>query len=932
MLKTKASKKDVNPRKTGYVDTPSGRKLVKFFAKEMHLQTLVKYILPDGEIVGAMLLNKGSVSSPDYKLRFGWDTEGFHHLVSPDEAEAITTSVSAIAEEVLSGQRLRFCFESFGDDLPVREELLDLLGTCPESLLPFVQEDLEINERLHQTGECRPKSLHIWGDYSENESQELDTVERLISKVTSFGNKISGADKAIEQQSIDQFLMKGYEYGYLGWSSLFRQKLTTGVRAMSPERILSKCSKTLNRFGDIKNPQPLPPLPQVIVVDLQKDKIWEEISTIETPLNTLLNRVESVPDTEGKNSYFKLDGKYVGGFYLANHPTEIKASGTSTAAQNALQYLWKWFGRSRSKNMEVVVEIYRPSASNVDFVAVSNAKESKGKKKEKDKRGIISERDDEDLKEALQAIRENKPVVEFALAAFLYCDTKAELSAASPEFQRYFNPPAKLHREIHYVFPLWSFTRPYSANVASVTLAGFRDHRDRTGSDFIPVVLPVLSTHSPHKSGLQFVDIDGGAPFRFDPLKNPGHTAIYGTSGSGKTLILDALIYRARALLIPVVALDFTPTGDASSFQDFAEAKGGVYFDVLRHRINILETPEVSEDASEEKINDAAAATRNFQQNILMTIVLGAALKSTEYDTLEVGALIGMLLERFWSDPIVLDHHRLAREGGINSNEWQQYPVLYKKDGVCLTRYCTVSHLDIPDPTTKQREAINFIKERLESFAVTPNGAMLNKPSSFSLQNDMIVLAMRGKLGNDLAAVYGSLMFNLAYRKATEASQNLGSVTVVDESNIIFENDSIAIQAGVTTSVGRKAGMRMILCAQTPSSVLDSAGGSSFRANFDYKLIGKIEAPDAYSYTSTKYLNLPETVIQPNFGFQKPTRDKGYSQWLVIIEGVMTHGKIYLPPSLLYLGSNSIREVKERRNQKEQEFAQNPQEELVYAS
>jgi hypothetical protein len=124
MLKTKASKKDVNPRKTGYVDTPSGRKLVKFFAKEMHLQTLVKYILPDGEIVGAMLLNKGSVSSPDYKLRFGWDTEGFHHLVSPDEAEAITTSVSAIAEEVLSGQRLRFCFESFGDDLPVREHAL----------------------------------------------------------------------------------------------------------------------------------------------------------------------------------------------------------------------------------------------------------------------------------------------------------------------------------------------------------------------------------------------------------------------------------------------------------------------------------------------------------------------------------------------------------------------------------------------------------------------------------------------------------------------------------------------------------------------------------------------------------------------------------------------------------------------------------------
>jgi hypothetical protein len=931
-LKGKKQQKTNEPQ-GAFVSTPEGKKHVKFFSKSVHLQAYIRYKLPDGQVVGAMLLNKGTASKPLFKLRFGWDTDGFPHVSSAEQAEAIATSVSAIAEEILSGQKLRFCFESFGNDLPFQEEYLGHLEKCPETLIPFVGEDLKINQDIHESGECRPKNLYLWGDYSDSDAYELDATEQVISRLLGFKDRLSGADKDIEQQSIDRFLIKGYEHGYLPWSSLFKQKLSTEVICMTPERIRDLGRATLNRFGDRSQPpRKAEPLPQVIIVDLQKGIISEEVNTPEAPVRTFLDRLQSIPAPS--RPYVKVDGKYVGGFYLENHPKSIEASGDSTAAQNALSYLWKWFARSSSKNMEVIVEINLPSQKEVNLTSARNIKQSKARKKEKDSRGIVSERDDAQLQQALQAERdlENKTVVEFAFAAFLYCDTESQLSASADDFQRYFNTPAKLVREVDYVFELWTSSRLYSAKSILLDIAGFRDRRDRTTADFIPTVLPILNTHSPHKTGLQFIDLKGGSPFRFDPFKHLGHTAIYGETGSGKTLLLIDLIYQARLRLMPVVGLDFTPTGKASSYEDFVNSNDGVYFDVLRHELNILETPEVAWGSSQERIDDATSATRDFQGNILTTIVLGADQKSTEYDALEIRALIGLVLERFWSDSSVLDQHRLAREGGIESNAWQQYPVLYKERDVCLTRFCTVSHLNISSPTTKQRDALNFIRERLESFAVSPHGQKLNAPSTFSLQNDLLILAMRGKLNNDLAAVYGSLMFFLAYRKAVEASENLGSVTVVDESNIIFDNASIATQAGVTTSSGRKAGMRMFICAQTPATILSSAGGSSFKANITYNLVGKVNSRDLASYTSKDYLNLPPELIQLNTSFPKPTREKGFSQWFVDIDGVMNHGRLYLPPSLLFQGSNNIEEIRERRKAQPDNSLLTEHEELLHAS
>jgi hypothetical protein len=254
--------------------------------------------------------------------------------------------------------------------------------------------------------------------------------------------------------------------------------------------------------------------------------------------------------------------------------------------------------------------------------------------------------------------------------------------------------------------------------------------------------------------------------------------------------------------------------------------------------------------------------------------------------------------------------HRQARLGGLGSDAWQNYPVLHRDKKPCLTRFCSIHHLDLANPTAEEIDTLSFIRQRLTEFALSPYGVNLSSPSSFSLDAPLIAIAMRGKVDNDLAAVFGSVMFNLAYRASVQAANRSGSLTVVDETAIVFENPAISSAAGATAANGLKAGMRLVLAAQTPAKVIDSAGGKSFSANIFYNLVGRVQSGDIDSYQ--EHLNLPPKLLVPNTKFPKPSKSVGFSQWLLSLDGTVAHGRIYLPPRLVNLTANNIDEVKER--------------------
>jgi hypothetical protein len=132
---------------------------------------------------------------------------------------------------------------------------------------------------------------------------------------------------------------------------------------------------------------------------------------------------------------------------------------------------------------------------------------------------------------------------------------------------------------------------------------------------------------------------------------------------------------------------------------------------------------------------------------------------------------------------------------------------------------------------------------------------------------------------------------------------------------VVFENESIAIQAGQAAANMLKAGSRLVLASQTPAGILNSAGGDSFRANIANVLVGKVLSQDITSYTSPNLLNLPKHLITPNTSFQLPTKELGYSQWLLKCQTSTAHAKVYIPRRLVAIAANNIEEVHLRKQQ-----------------
>jgi hypothetical protein len=919
------AKKKQEPKPPGRVvahQNLKSKQALRAFETTVQLQTFIRYILPNKTEVGAMLLNDGTPEKPSYMLRFAWRTSGFHEIFSGEQARSITTAIASVAAEIPLGQKLLLQMNGFENDAPRKKELVHLFSQAPDDTCRILLgEELKIEQDLHHNGICRPKEIFLFGSYQNSDIYDLDSFEQAIDLAVKALAKLSGAHQEIQQQALDKFLLQGYEQGFITWQNLLIEKMQVPIKILSAEELWQQCRSELNRFSDHRTkPKPKEPIPQFITFDLSKKHINETVFTRLSPVTVMAKDPLAIPVVH--RDHIELDGKKVACLFLADHPKEFsyEDGDERNLEEKQLKYLWDWLCRPAAQNLKVVLELRRPMSRDVREASHKNIRQIQATKKEKEGKGLVSESDKVQLEKALQAERDlasDAVVVEFALCAFVYRDTVEEMRLAARELCSYFNTPACMMQDIDTPYSVWVNALPFSSKSMLVDFGGMRDRRDRTFAHFMPALMPLVNTVSPHQTGLQFISTNGGSPIFFDSFKHQGHTAIYGESRSGKSLLMAHLIYNARVRNMPVTILDFPPSGGASTFKDFVIRLGGAYFDVFHHAINLLETPEIPEGVDDGLVKDFIADTRVFQQDLLAIIVLGADKKADGYNALLVKSLLGQILDRFWSDEAILEMHRKARLGGCGSLSWELYPVLHRHKKPCLTRFCSIHHLDISNPTSEEIDTLSFIKQRLTEFALSPYGKNLSSPSSFSLDAPLIAIAMRGKVDNDLAAVFGSVMFNLAYRKSVQAAHLHGSLTVVDETAIVFENPSIASTAGATAANGLKAGMRLVLAAQTPAKVIDSAGGKSFSANIFYNLVGRVQGADISSYK--EYLNLSPSLLVPNTKFPKPTKTGGFSQWLLNIDGTLAHGRIYLPPGLIALTANNIEEVRERRQMSQQE-------------
>jgi hypothetical protein len=479
--------------------------------------------------------------------------------------------------------------------------------------------------------------------------------------------------------------------------------------------------------------------------------------------------------------------------------------------------------------------------------------------------------------------------------------------AAASESTSHFSAPAELYQEVDTADLTWIQALPYYSKALGVDIRG--DRRDRERADLVSSYFPCLHTAPLHDEGLEYIADDSGSPYIWNPFYPMKHTAFFGESRSGKSMKVAFIIYRAILARIPVTIMDRPPSDESSTFQDYTRQMGGDYVDVFHDALNVLEFPRISrmEHLSAKSKEDRKKQYESFVIKTLQTMVLGAD-SAKSRSSQRVGGILTSAFRAFQEDPQILNRVRAAKAGGMGSKEWQNYPVLAD-----FAEFCTPERIKLADITQEDLEVFSDIQIQFKRWIDGPYGKMVNSPSTVSLDSPLLTIAMREMSNNDDAAVFACITYAAAMRRALLAPEEVGSILFVDEASLALKLDAIADAVAEIAANGLKAGIRLIIAAQEPMSVLESSGGRKIMSAITYIFIGRIRGADFDNYQ--KYLQLPRDISAKNLGPNfKPDEATCSSLWLLNIDDTFRLGRLYFPPSLVKLTASNPHERKDRQN------------------
>ena len=911
-MKKKKTSKGAKPKSNplfmvhrGFGNKP--RKL-HFFESATHLTSIVNYKLPNETEVGALLLDTNkSLDDPEYKLRFIWECQGIHSDYGEIEAESIVNSIAALSRELPIGERLRVEYHCFSNYDARQAELEGLFENAPVTCKRLIAEEMKILQDLDAKGQRRPKRIFLMGTFT---ASLRDRESELTEKILKFGitayQKLSGSVKEVRQQKIDKILLDAYEQGFLKWQNLFRDKLQVQVKPLSGEKVWQHCRAELNRFNDRKLGIEPEVAPQLIQIDLVNGTIGETIRRALHPTSLIMRQPSAIPTSN--RDHVSVDRKHIGSMLFKSQPRAFEEQNRQSLPEVQLNYLWKLLDKDVMRDCKIVLELSRPEIFGTRFNNQQLIRQEHYRKKAADAKGQIDVAADIALQESIDAEKQligGDPIIEFALTLFLYRDTPEAIHSHSQEIHSYFQSPADMVLEMDTCDSLWLSSLPIYGN--SMLYDSIRDRRDRERSQVVASYYPLVTTVNAHKSGLEFIATDGGSPVYLDPFKHMGHIALWGKTRSGKSLFAAMIIQYALAQGIPATILDLPPDKKASTFRDFTLNMGGAYIDIFNDALNFFETPEIPLDLDHSDREDLKKQNTESILQILGAMVLGAKGELPNTSSSKVYSLLTRALKRFFGDNQIMIRYDRARRGGIGSEEWKTYPVLGDFLG-----FCSIERINLKDVTEDDINTLSTIKSQLERWIDGSYGQTINSPSSVNLNLPLMTIAMRGVSSPDEAAVFGTIMYAAAMRRAIASADKKGSLLFNDEASITFKLAPLSLAIGRIAANGLKAGMRLMLAAQEPTSVYNSAGGMQIKDALSYHLIGRIGSLP--QYCDPNILDVPQAlaIVNADDNFLPDTATCS-SQWLLKLADRFTHVRIYLPPSLVSLTANNIDERQERK-------------------
>ena len=853
----------------------------KAFESEFHLVGFVEFELK-GRKVGAALLNKGK---SDYKLVFGFKTVGIHPTLRTDQLMPTKLALESGLKEIPQKERITFHLKSFAEDSDRFTELTSLMNKAPLIQLKLLLAgEKKRGQELKKIGLRQPKSLYIFTTYTvDSVAEETGDSKSLIDELVIWlsnqtdnfwaglqGKKGEGAE--FNKKKRHKFFLTAFNEGYLRWEQLLDIKMGLTIEPLSS-------SEYWDYIWHQFNNQKTPSVPQIIKIT--KEDIEEEININKHPISKLIEGEKGLPNCpDGHPSYIKMrrggNESYIGVAVLTSKPVGFDG------VANQLRFLWDILCKPQVKDIEIITQF---SAANPTVVKSNMERVTK-----QNNLAVSMAADHQNIDvganlntrksvQTQEKIYEGAIPLNVAVTMLVHRPSLPQLNDAMSTLSDCFQLPAKLIREVDYAWKIWLQT--FSICWENILSSPF-NRRSLLLTDESLGFTPITMTKPGSKTGFELIADEGGAPVKIDFIKSHRNIAVFGTTRSGKSVIVSGMLTQALAANIPVVALDYPKPDGTSTFTDYTKFLGQAYFDILKESNNLFEIPDlrgVELEEQQERFQDYRA----FLESALVTMVLPESEGKVVLEQ-TVRSLVGKALTEFFENDSIVDRYNKALEGGFGSPAWKETPTLTD-----YIKFCENVDLEALGGGGTLQEAQAQILLQLKYWQGSRVGKAIGNPSSFPTDVSLLVFALRNLSNQSEAAILALSAYSAALRRALSSP---ASIFFVDESPILFKFKEIATLIARLCANGAKAGIRVFLSGQDPNTIVESHVGSQIMQNMNTRLIGRIQVQAIESFTRLLYYE--RNIIAKNASESFfPKRSELYSNWLLDIDGTYTYCRYY---------------------------------------
>ncbi|GJD19242.1 hypothetical protein RIVM261_041980 [Rivularia sp. IAM M-261] len=844
------------------------------FENELDLCCMVR-IERDNRSIGAFLLNKGDISDENlFQVVFAFYLKGTHDQLYPEEVVAIASGISEAMKSILSNEKCTFLLGRYSNDCERQKHLNYLAESCnlklPAILMRNEQARVQELTSFGARSIWRSMVFCTWtaDEFGERKTDPLSKIIYNLGKAGRlFLDGVTGRTSQRAEQLLSRVLMKAYTEGFIQWEMLFNTKAGLEITPLSDVELWSWLWSRFNK-------SPSPAIPQLLVLIEDKDRGIKitEIQNSPKHATTILitgNQGRSTcPEHRQCPNRVYVKDKVCGVLTMADTVTAW------ISIREQILWMWKVLSESHIRDTEAIVEISKANRYLTEDNLHRQAKQTKVARERALLKGsgrdVGAEIKLEESFDAQKKLYKGAVPLNCAVVFLVYRENAESLDLACDLLCNSFGT-ALVVRERNIASQIWLETLPITWRRILHSSSILSERRLVLESETVAGILPLTLPRELDSTGVEFLTNRGGKPVCVDLFTYTQHALVTGKTGSGKSVLLWRFMLDALSQGIPVVGMDIPAADGESSFKTAIELLGdaGAYFDLSRASNNLMEPPDLIRFDSEERAS-RMKSWRSFIRNALSVIVMGRL--NAPHLAQRVDAILMQALDVFLSDSDIIERYNLAFNQGWKSTQWQDIPTL--KD---FARFCSIARLNILKPEAIDHQAINQITSQIAALLVSPLGAAIGKPSSFSPEPMVKFYALTG-LSNDqdsytmaVAAKAACLRVALSHPK---------SLFIGDELSVLFRKDGFSAMVGELCATARKDGLSIVLSSQDPDTICQSAAAAMIMQNITYRLTGCITSNAVASFQ--QYLSYPSEIIAANASESFfPRRSDLYSCWLI---------------------------------------------------